>query len=346
MSDLLLEVRNLQAHFFTREGVVRAVDGLDLTLHRNRTMCIVGESGSGKSIASYAIMQLLRKPGRIVGGEIIYHYADGGTVDLAKLDPNGKEMRAIRGKHIAMIFQEPMTSMSPVHTIGDQITEMILLHERVGRRVAKERAIELLGRVGMPDPASRFDTFPFTLSGGMRQRAMIAMALSCNPDLLIADEPTTALDVTTQANVLDLMRELQRDYGISIMLITHDLGVVAETADDVTVMYLGKTMEQGDVFELFQRPQHPYTRALLNSLPRLDLPRGTQLSQINGMVPNPLARPPGCPFQSRCAERRAGICDASTPPLVQLSDTRLSRCFQHDAACASAWQDHALEIAR
>lgn len=336
MSDILLEIRNLSTHFQTRTGVVKAVDGLDLTLRRNHTMCVVGESGSGKSMTASSILQLVKKPGRIVSGEMIYHFKDGRTVDIAKLDPNSKQMRAIRGKYISMIFQEPMTSMSPVHTIGSQISEMILVHEEVSQAEAKARTIELLSRVRIPNAEARYSSYPFQLSGGMRQRAMIAMALACRPELVIADEPTTALDVTTQANVLNLMREIQRESGISIMLITHDLGVVAEVADDVTVMYLGRTMEQANVFDLFNSPQHPYTRALLGSVPRLDLKRGERLTQIRGMVPSPFARPKGCPFVTRCPERRLGLCDGEEPDLYQLGG-RTARCFQHDPVHASAW---------
>ncbi|GLQ56150.1 ABC transporter ATP-binding protein [Devosia nitrariae] len=336
MSDILLEIRNLSTYFETRSGVVKAVDGLDLTLRRNHTMCVVGESGSGKSMTASSILQILKRPGRIVSGEMIYHFRDGRTVDIARLDPNSKQMRAIRGKYISMIFQEPMTSMSPVHTIGSQISEMMLVHEDVSKAEAKARTIELLTRVRIPDAAARFSSYPFQLSGGMRQRAMIAMALACRPDLVIADEPTTALDVTTQANVLNLMREIQRESGISIMLITHDLGVVAEVADDVTVMYLGRTMEQANVFDLFNAPKHPYTRALLGSVPRLDLQRGERLTQIRGMVPNPFARPTGCPFVTRCPERRFGLCDRQEPDLYRL-DGSTSRCFQHDPVHAAAW---------
>jgi len=336
VSDILLEIKKLSTYFETRSGVVKAVDGLDLTLRRNHTMCVVGESGSGKSMTASSILQILKKPGRIASGEMIYHFKDGRTVDIAKLDPNSKQMRAIRGKHISMIFQEPMTSMSPVHTIGSQISEMILVHDDVSKAEAKVRTIELLSRVRIPNAAARFSSYPFQLSGGMRQRAMIAMALACRPELVIADEPTTALDVTTQANVLNLMREIQRESGISIMLITHDLGVVAEVADDVTVMYLGRTMEQANVFDLFNRPQHPYTRALLGSVPRLDLQRGERLTQIRGMVPSPFARPKGCPFVTRCPERRLGLCDKKEPGLYHVADST-SRCFQHDPAHAAAW---------
>lgn len=339
MSDVLLEVRNLSTYFTTRVGTIKAVDGLDLTLKRNHTMCVVGESGSGKSITASSILQIVRKPGRIIAGEMIYHFKDGRTVDIAKLAPDSKQMRAIRGKYISMIFQEPMTSMSPVHTIGDQISEMILIHDEVSKAVAKDRTIELLARVGIPNPAARYSSYPFLLSGGMRQRAMIAMALACKPELLIADEPTTALDVTTQANVLNLMREVQREFGISIMLITHDLGVVAEIADNVTVMYLGRTMEQANVYDLFNNPQHPYTRALLGSIPRVDLERGARLTQIQGMVPNPFSRPVGCPFVTRCPERRMGICDRAVPGLYELQGAKTSRCFQHDERYAHAWGD-------
>jgi peptide/nickel transport system ATP-binding protein len=336
MSDVLLEIRNLSTHFETRAGTVKAVDGLDLILRRNHTMCVVGESGSGKSMTASSILQILRKPGRIVSGEMIYHFKDGRSVDMAKLDPDSKQMRAIRGKYISMIFQEPMTAMSPVHTIGDQISEMILVHEEVSKADAKSRTLELLRKVGIPNPEARFSSYPFQMSGGMRQRCMIAMALACKPELLIADEPTTALDVTTQANVLRLMRNIQRETGISIMLITHDLGVVAEVADDVTVMYLGRTMEQSNVYDLFHAPRHPYTRALLASVPRLDLQRGERLAQIRGMVPSPFARPKGCPFVSRCPERRLGLCDREEPDLYDLG-TRTSRCFRVVPAHQDLW---------
>lgn len=337
MPDLLLEVRNLSVHFPTRSGLIKAVDGLDLTLYRNKTMCVVGESGSGKSMTAAAILQLLKKPGRIVGGEILFHHKNGRVVDLARLHPNGQEMRSVRGHHVAMIFQEPMTSMSPVHTIGDQVSEMILLHERVTKAEAKRRTIQLFSRVGIPDPETRYDIYPFMLSGGMRQRVMIAMALSCNPDLLIADEPTTALDVTMQANVLALMQEVQKEFGVSIMLITHDFGVVAEIADDVTVMYLGKTVEQGEVHDIFRAPRHPYTKALLHSIPKVDAVPGARLTQIEGMVPSPFNRPPGCPFQTRCPEMIVEPCSGSCPELLDAGSSR-ARCFQYDRAYAARWQ--------
>jgi len=342
MSDILLEVRNLSVHFPTRAGIIKAVDGLDLTLYRNKTMCVVGESGSGKSMTAAAILQILKKPGRIAGGEILFHHQNGRVVDLAQLKPNSQEMRAIRGRNIAMIFQEPMTSLSPVHTIGDQVSEMILLHEKIPRNEARRRAIDLLGRVGIPDPEARYDTYSFMLSGGMRQRVMIAMALSCNPDLLIADEPTTALDVTMQANVLSLMQQVQKEFGISIMLITHDFGVVAEIADDVTVMYLGKTVEQGEVHDIFRTPRHPYTNALLHSIPRLDAPPGGRLAQIEGMVPSPFNRPAGCPFQTRCPDMISDPCARACPELLDVGSSR-ARCYQYDPAYADRWQ-HATSL--
>src|SRR5918997_3171864 len=294
-NDTLLEVRGLKTHFFLDEGVVKAVDGVDLKVRRGETLCVVGESGCGKSVTARSILQLVDRPGRIVEGEILLSHdpraehngkaggrIDGGAtatetrqvLDLASLNPKSKAMRDIRGKEISMIFQEPMTSLSPVHTIGEQITENILLHLPMNKQEARDRAVEELGRVGLPNPESRVDAYPFQLSGGMRQRAMIAMALSCTPSLLIADEPTTALDVTTQAQILDLMRELQNDIGTSIMFITHDLGVIAEMTTRVVVMYLGKVVESADVDTLFHDPHHPYTRALINSVPRLGMTTG------------------------------------------------------------------------
>jgi peptide/nickel transport system ATP-binding protein len=341
MSDILLEIRDLKTHFFTREGVVRAVDGLDLVLYRNRTLCVVGESGCGKSITASSILQLLRRPGRIVGGEIVLHRRDGSTVDIVKLAPSSRRMRDVRGREISMIFQEPMTSLSPVHPIGDQIAEMIRLHTSLTKAQCREKTIRLLGRVGIPKPEDRYGTYPFQLSGGMRQRVMIAMALSCEPALLIADEPTTALDVTTQANILELIREVQDEFGIAVMLITHDLGVVAEVADEVAVMYLGKAVETADVRSLFRSPKHPYTQALLQSIPKLDAPRGQRLPQIEGMVPNPLDRPEGCPFNTRCPQVREGICDAEMPRLLPVGPGRQARCFAYDERYAQAFAPRA-----
>jgi peptide/nickel transport system ATP-binding protein len=268
------------------------------------------------------------------------------TVDLAALDPRGREIREIRGKDISMIFQEPMTSLSPIHTIGDQLTETILLHLPVTKQEARERAIELLRRVGIPKPADRIDSYTFQLSGGMRQRAMIAMALSCNPSLLIADEPTTALDVTTQAQILDLMLELKEEFGMSIMLITHDLGVVAEMADDVVVMYLGTVAEKGSVDEIFHDSKHPYTQALLRSIPKLGLrAAGTRLNSIRGMVPDPYNRPGGCPYHTRCDEFMPGICDRIVPPPIALENDREVRCLLYGGAdLAQAQQSATVKV--
>jgi peptide/nickel transport system ATP-binding protein len=341
-NDYLLEVNDLKTHFMTDDGVVRAVDGVNFEIERGKILCIVGESGCGKSITARSILQIVDPPGRVVEGEILFRKqssrGNGASqasevIDLAKLDPRGREIREIRGKDIAMIFQEPMTSLSPIHTIGDQITEAILLHLPVSKQQAKERAIEMLARVGIPKPADRLDTYTFQLSGGMRQRVMIALALSCSPSLLIADEPTTALDVTTQAQILDLMLELKEDLGMSIMLITHDLGVVAEMADDVVVMYLGTAAERGTVDEIFHSPKHPYTQALLRSIPKLGLrAAGVRLDSIRGMVPDPYNRPEGCPYHTRCDAFMAGICDTIVPPTIELEGNREVRCLLYGGA--------------
>src|SRR2546425_9100560 len=267
-SRLLLEVKGLRTHFFTDEGVVKAVDGVDFEIERGQTVCVVGESGCGKSVTARSILQIVDPPGRVVAGHVLLHRNADDTLDLAALNPRGKQIRAIRGKDIGMIFQEPMTSLSPVHTIGDQISEVIRLHVPGTPQQARERTVELLRKVGIPRPEQRIDTYPFQLSGGMRQRAMIAMGLACGPSLLIADEPTTALDVTTQAQILDLISQLQQELGMAVLLITHDLGVVAEMADNVVVMYLGTVAERGSVDAIFHDPKHPYTQALLRSIPK------------------------------------------------------------------------------
>lgn len=338
MSDVLIEVKGLKTYFDTREGVVKAVDGVDLTIYRNKTLCIVGESGCGKSITATSILQLIRRPGRIEAGQILFHFRDGRVTDLAQLAPNSPQMRDIRGRHISMIFQEPMTSLSPVHTIGDQITEMIRLHLPLDKEAARAKAIDTLGRVGIPKPETRLATYPFQLSGGMRQRAMIAMALSCEPDLLIADEPTTALDVTTQATILDLIAEIQAEFGIAVMFITHDLGVVAEIADDVAVMYLGRIVEQAEALALFGAPKHPYTTALLQSIPRLGSTRGQRLATIEGMVPNPFDRPTGCSFNPRCPIARAGTCDRIEPDPVLAGDDHEVRCLKWASETAGLFE--------
>ena len=295
----LLEIKDLKTHFFTDDGVVRAVDGVSFTVGKGETLGVVGESGCGKSITAFSTMRLIPEPpGKILDGQILFHREEGAPVDLTKLHPRGKEMRSIRGNDIAMIFQEPMTSLSPVHTIGNQIGEAIELHQHVNKAEARKRSEESLRKVRLPRPDRQLDAYPHELSGGMRQRAMIAMALSCNPGLLIADEPTTALDVTVQAQILDLMELLQEDIGMSIMLITHDLGVVARMADHVAVMYLGKVVEYGDVRTIFHRPRHPYTQGLLKSIPVIG--RKEQLVPIEGSVPDPFELPSGCTFSPRC----------------------------------------------
>ncbi|MDQ3540744.1 MAG: ABC transporter ATP-binding protein, partial [Chloroflexota bacterium] len=300
-----------------------------------KTLCIVGESGCGKSMTARSILQIVQPPGRIVEGEMLFQRRDKGGVqqkitDLASLDPKGKEIRDIRGKEISMIFQEPMTSLSPVHTVGDQITESIILHQGTSQAEATQLAIEGLERVGIPRAKDRIDTFPFQLSGGMRQRVMIAMALACDPSLLIADEPTTALDVTTQAQILDLMRGLQSERDMSIMFITHDLGVVAEIADEVVVMYLGLVVERGSVDEIFHDPKHPYTRSLLRSIPRLGQHRMRRLESIRGMVPSPFDRPAGCPFHTRCDAFMPGICDRILPEPTPVGENRDVRCLLYE----------------
>jgi len=323
----LLEVRGLKSHLFTDEGVVKAVEGVDFDVPRGKTVCIVGESGCGKSMTARSLLRLLPSNGRLVEGSILLHDDAGGVRDIAAMDNRGSEIRKIRGREIAMIFQEPMTSLSPVHTVGNQIVEAVRLHFSVTVKEATERAIEALDRVGIPRPKEQMGSYTFQLSGGMRQRAMIAMALSCRPRLLIADEPTTALDVTTQANILDLIRELQEDLGMSVLFITHDLGVVAEIADEVAVMYLGKVVEKAGVDDLFHDPKHPYTRALLESIPKLGSGSKEDLETIRGSVPHPFRRPSGCPFHPRCDSFMRGLCDRIVPPPVTLEDGREVRCL-------------------
>jgi peptide/nickel transport system ATP-binding protein len=334
-NEPLLEVKGLKTYFFLDEGTVKAVEGAELTVPRGGTIGIVGESGCGKSVMAYSILQLVEPPGRIVEGEILFHRQVGASgnislmideINLAALGPHSRQMRAIRGSEIAMIFQEPMTSLSPVHTIGNQIMEVIQLHRKIGQAEAREQAIEMLRRVGIPKPEQRVDAYPFQLSGGMRQRAMIAMALSCNPALLIADEPTTALDVTTQAQILELMQALQQELGMAIMLITHNLGVIAEMCEQVIVMYLGEVVERADADALFHDSLHPYTQALLRSIPVLGQSKLGRLDPIKGMVPDAYNRPSGCAFHPRCAKKIAGKCDQDRLPLIELKDGRAVRC--------------------
>lgn len=337
----LLEVKDLQTYFFLDEGTVRSVDGVSFSIKQGQTLGVVGESGCGKSITARSIMQIVRPPGRIVGGSIKLHReptskdAPGEVIEITKQDPMGRTMRQIRGGEVSMVFQEPMTSLSPVHTIGNQIMEAILLHQPVNEDDARRLAIEILGKVGMQQPSRTIDRYPHQLSGGMRQRAMIAMALSCNPTLLIADEPTTALDVTTEAQILQLMRNLQRELGMAIMFITHNLGVVAQMTEVVMVMYMGRAVETATVDDLFYHPKHPYTRALLRSIPRMgekSTGMSTRLASIRGTVPHSFAIPRGCPFHPRCSEFMPGVCDVIDPPLIKVADDHEVRCHLYTPA--------------
>ncbi|TMR97420.1 ABC transporter ATP-binding protein [Nonomuraea basaltis] len=325
-ADVLLEIEDLRTHFLLEDGDVRAVDGVDLRVRKGETLAIVGESGCGKSVMARSILRLVDPPGRIMGGRITLHRGDG-PVEL--VGANRKLLRQVRWRDIAMVFQEPMASLSLVHTIGSQIVEAVRLHENAGKAEARRRAIDLLDRVGIPMPQRRVDAYPFELSGGMRQRAMIAMALSCRPGLLIADEPTTALDVTTQAQILDLLADLQEDLGMAIMLITHDLGVAAQVADSMAVMYLGRVVEYGPAEQVLSAPRHPYTQALLRSMPRLGRAARTRLTAIKGMVPPPYARPGGCAFHPRCDSVLAGRCETVTPRRVPVDEREVS-CLLYD----------------
>jgi oligopeptide/dipeptide ABC transporter ATP-binding protein len=322
LSKPLLEIKNLKTYFYTDEGISKAVDGVDLVLNRGEILGIIGESGSGKSVTALSIIRLVASPpGKIISGEIWFE----GDNLLAK---SADEIRRIRGNEISIIFQEPMTSLNPVLTIGDQIMENIITHQKLNKPRARRQAIEMLKLVGIPSPQKRIDEYPHQLSGGMRQRAMIAMALSCRPKLLIADEPTTALDVTIQAQILDLIRKLRQEIGMAVMMITHDLGVIAETADNVAVAYGGKVLEYGDVVGIFKDPLHPYTRALYNSIPRISDDRKRRLEVIDGMVPNPLDLPEGCSFHPRC--KFAGrICSQVVPELIAIGARRV-RCLMFD----------------
>jgi len=321
MSEPFLQVNDLTVHFPTDDGVVRAVDGLSFTLRKGETLGIVGESGSGKSVTSLAIMGLHRGTRAKVSGSVMLD----GTDLLAIGD---EELRRLRGRKLAMIFQDPLSAMHPYYTVGKQLTEAIRVHEKVSRQAARATVVDMLGRVGIPNPTRRFDQYPHEFSGGMRQRAMIAMALINNPELLIADEPTTALDVTVQAQILDLMRDLQREFGSAIIMITHDLGVVAEIADDVMVMYGGKAVEYAEVDDLFHQPDHPYTWGLLTSMPRLDRAKSERLLPVVGNPPSLINVPPGCAFNPRCAFTEFGSrpCDVAVPELAESYPKHDSRC--------------------
>jgi peptide/nickel transport system ATP-binding protein len=340
-----LEVRDLRVHFPTDDGLVKSVDGLSFIVDRGRTLGIVGESGSGKSVSSLAIMGLHtrsvsdgNRPGAKLSGEI---FLDGEEL----LSKSPEYVRSLRGKRMAMIFQDPLSAMNPYFSVGRQIIEAYLIHNHVSKRAARQHAIDVLGRVGIPEPSRRIDAYPHQFSGGMRQRAMIAMALSCNPELLIADEPTTALDVTVQAQILDLIRDLQREFHSSVVLITHDLGVVAELADDVLVMYAGRAMEYGSAEQLFNRPAHPYTWGLLGSMPRFDRPRSQRLLAIQGSPPSLIRVPPGCPFHPRCeyAARNGGRSEQERPELVPVEPGHMLACHLSRTDREQIWEH---EIAR
>jgi oligopeptide/dipeptide ABC transporter ATP-binding protein len=329
-TDTLLAVNGLKTYFYTDDGVVKSVDGVTFHLNKGETLAVVGESGSGKSVTSLSIMRLIASPpGKIVEGEVLFTGKDGKTKDITKLSE--AEMRRIRGNDMSMIFQEPMTSLNPVYTVGDQIAEAIMLHQGKNRKEAMDMAAGMLDLVGIPAPKKRVHEYPHQMSGGMRQRVMIAMALSCNPALLIADEPTTALDVTIQAQILDLMRKLQEEIGMSILFITHNLGVVAEMADRVVVMYGGRVVEEGDVMEIFKAPKHPYTIGLLNSIPRVDHGKAAgekeRLEAIPGNVPSPLNLPPGCAFAPRC-KYAIDDCNKAVPALEDTGNGHTSRCIR------------------
>ncbi len=325
----VLEIEGLRTTFTTHEGEIKAVDGVSFSIRRGTTMALVGESGCGKSVTAYSILRLVQKPGRIVGGRVLLHASGRPPLDITALGDKDEQLYDVRGGLISMIFQEPMTALSPVHTIGNQICEAILLHQDATQEEAEQRAVAMLGKVGIPGPEPRLTQYPHELSGGMRQRVVIAMALVCNPELLIADEPTTALDVTIQAQVLKLIKGLQEEMGTSVLLITHDLGVVAQVADDVAVRYLGRIVERSDVRTVLKRPRHPYTIALLESLPSLHIER-ERLPSIDGSVPSLTAIPAGCPFHPRCPFMKDDLCTTGPPPPLR----RLAE--GHDTACIRA----------
>lgn len=317
MTNKLVEYKNLYTYFFTDAGIVKAVNGVSFNIMKGETTCVVGESGCGKSVTALSLMRLIQFPGKVVEGEIVYNGTDLLKLPLA-------EMQKINGNKISMIFQEPMTSLNPVFTVGNQIAEKLILHEKLSKKEAKKKSIEMIEMVGIPRAEGIYKSYPHELSGGMRQRIMIAMALSCNPELLIADEPTTALDVTIQAQILDLLKNMKKEFGASIMLITHDLGVVAEMADYVVVMYAGKIVEEGPVLEIFKNPKHPYTIGLLKSKPLID-GKQERLYSIPGNVPNPIGLPDMCYFAERC-EHCMGICEKIFPPMLEFENKHKIAC--------------------
>lgn len=323
MEDLLLQVKDLKTYFYTDDGVVKAVDGIDFTIKKGETMGMVGESGCGKSVSALSILQLVQDPpGKIINGEIWFKGED-------LLKKKSEKMRKIRGNDISMIFQEPMTSLNPVYTIGEQISEAIILHQKLNKEKAFKKTIEMLKLVGIPSPEKRVHEYPHELSGGQRQRAMIAMALSCNPDLLIADEPTTALDVTIEAQILELIKKLKDEIGMAVLMITHDLGVIAEVSDHVVVVYAGKAVEHADVISIFKNPKHPYTIALQESIPQLTDEPGRKLEVIKGNIPDPLALPYGCKFHPRC-KFAIDLCKNKEPELEKIGDNHIVRCWMYN----------------
>jgi peptide/nickel transport system ATP-binding protein len=333
--DIVLRVENLHTYFHTTRGTVRALNGVSYTVPQGKVLGVVGESGCGKSQTAMSIMQLVPPPGKIEQGQIWLKTARSGMgkddwVEVTRLDRHSDEMHNIRGNEVSMIFQEPMTSLNPLFTVGHQISEAVVLHQDVDQDEARQRAVDILGRVNMPNPERIVDNYPHQLSGGMRQRAMIAMALSCTPTLLIADEPTTALDVTTEAQILDLMRELQADIGMSIMFITHNLGVVAQMCDSVAVMYLGRIVEHASVDDLFYDSKHPYTSALLRSIPRLGSRTVEKLMVIRGSVPDPYSTVPGCPFHLRCDHYIRGTCEQAMPEEKMVAPNHMVRCYLYE----------------
>ena len=356
---LLVEIKDLKVQFDVRDGIVKAVDGATFEIRRGETLGVIGESGCGKSMTAKAIMQMVPRPGKIVEGEVIYHRrveqnADGEVVEevcVTDLDPDGEKIRKIRGGEIGMIFQEPMSSLTPVYTagthireavslhrlvpvrkVGSQMAETIQAHRKVTKQEAREIAIEMLHKVGLPKPEQRVDSYPHQLSGGQRQRVMIAVALSCLPAMLIADEPTTALDVSIEAQILDIMRELQQTMDMAILFITHNLGVIAEMAEEICVMYMGKVVEQADTVTVFYEPKHPYTRALLQSIPRIGKKTGARLASIEGMVPDPFDLPPGCLFHPRCPSFMPGICDRNVPGWSSVGEKHWVSCLRYGEA--------------
>ena len=333
-NSTFLEVNNLKVHFKLDEGMLKAVDDVSFKITKGQTLGLVGESGCGKSVTSQALLRIVPEPGTIQGS-IELTRPDGNVVDLAALGVESAEMRAIRGKDITMIFQEPMTSFSPLYTMGNQLMEAILLHRTNDKKEARSIAVEMMRKVGIANPENRIDEYPHEFSGGMRQRMMIAMALSCNPELLIADEPTTALDVTIQAQVLELMKSLQQEYGMSILFITHDLGVIAEMCDEVAVMYLGKIVESGDADTIYYDPKHPYTQGLLKSIPKIGTRTKEKLDSIEGVVPLPLDTPPRCGFFDRCTSMIPGLCDCCDVPIVDLKPGHSVRCFLYPEVVAA-----------